>query len=41
MPMIGVEGPELVEPTAVFAVFGVLLDPHPLVGGCEDDGLRV
>src|SRR5258708_22773384 len=34
MPVIGVEGPELVQETAVFRALGILLDPHLLVGGC-------
>src|SRR5260370_5798555 len=34
MPVIGVEGPELVQEIAVFRALGILLDPHLLVGGC-------
>src|SRR5207302_2694338 len=34
MPMIGVEGPELIKETAVSPAFGILLDPHLPIGGC-------
>ena len=33
MPVIPVEGPELVQQTLIFLRFGILLDPHCLVGG--------
>ena len=35
MPVIAVEGPELVKETLVFQVFGILFHPQHSVGRCK------
>src|SRR6266851_1839943 len=41
VPMMGIEGPELVSPRAVFQRFGILLQPHLPIGGFENLSLPV